>query len=374
MTGILTISNKLESRCVLDNIKNGEVFKTNRDINDKLYAKRGDQQEIRFLHKILTFIKNKEALSEHILIKGPKGSGKSSITKYILNSLKTQHDFNLDYVNCRFNYTTNKIVSNITKKNMRGVDATEELNKFWTKERSGRKSIIVLDEIDQYKSEYNDTLLYGLGDGGPFSDTTVIMITNKANKLIISEDIKSRLGYETISFTNYILEDIKSILIKTSKSGLINFDEEIICEISKLNNDNFNSDIRVGIKTLYQVFKNKTYNVKRTINLLPDIMEEEQIKIIEEVISTLSSTRDNILLKVLYSLTEKHTVPTAHILFCNNWPGSITLVHFHRLVDDLAKLDIIKTEIKRIHKSNIKWVTLVNNHSRIIEAIKREVL
>lgn len=192
----------------------------------------------------------KTGIPNHLLIIGTRGSGKTLHVKALIKNLQADDSRPaFHYVNCRHHNTSFKILAEILKVKPRGY-ALDELWRDFEGSHTG-PVVIVLDEVDLISDkDRNKEILYFLSRSE--RNHMVVMLSNNPrfqNQLDTS--IKSTLQPELIHFRNYDREQVLSILKQRAELGLRRVGPGVLDHIAGLTLKFTNSDIRVGIKTLY---------------------------------------------------------------------------------------------------------------------------
>lgn len=158
--------------------------------------------------------------ARHAFLFGPPGTGKTCLSRYLLEELKKSAPVVTAYVNCWVDATRFRIFYTL----LRGLGAfihrkgtpTDELFDLFKTKTSGRQCVIILDEIDHLEDE---TVLYDLLQAG----AGLILISNAETALHrIDARIRSRLmAAEQIAFPPYPVNEIADILGDRAAYGLV---------------------------------------------------------------------------------------------------------------------------------------------------------
>jgi cell division control protein 6 len=188
-------------------------------------------------------------IANNILILGSRGSGKSVLTKYLMQLLAEDGKLAFSYVNCRQHNTSFKILASCLGVRPRGCSLDELWQKF-ENSHPGRM-VFVLDEVDliSEKDKHKD-ILY-LISRSPNNYMAILLSNNPKFLSPLDESIKSTLQPEIVHFRNYDATEIEQILVDRAEIGLRTIPEEIPSQIAAMTAKNTNSDVRVAIKTLY---------------------------------------------------------------------------------------------------------------------------
>jgi len=152
-------------------------------------------------------------------------------------------------VNCRHHNTSFKILAELLETKPRGY----ALDELWAQFQKRFKPpvIVVLDEVDLLsEKERRKDVLYLLRRSE--QNYMIVLVSNNPylhQQLDVS--IRSTLQPEIVHFRNYDAEAIGAILEQCAELGLQVFPKKDLAHIAALVAHNANSDIRVGIKTLY---------------------------------------------------------------------------------------------------------------------------
>jgi len=180
----------------------------------------------------------------HLLFIGPPGTGKTTISKIIINELK-----------CDF------LMLNASDE--RGIDTIRNKVKMFAMTRSSRENVfkvVVLDEMD-YLTNDAMAILRSIFDTYA-RNCRFILTANFENKII--EPIKSRCSKFT--FKKVSDEELLKLLIKICDSENVSYTEDILRKIINVSK----GDIRKSINLLQQNVKDK--------KLMSDVTYESDIK------------------------------------------------------------------------------------------------
>ena len=172
--------------------------------------------------------------TNHLLIYGKTGTGKTSVTKYVASKLNEKMDGNLviSYINCQAYDSPYSIMVNIAKK----IPGAENIPvSGWPLDRiydelviamskSGIPVVVILDEIDKLVEKNGGDSLYmilKLLDENAGIRGNVVGITNDTSFYEkLDSRIKSRLNRDSVIFHPYNTEQLKDILIPRISSIL----------------------------------------------------------------------------------------------------------------------------------------------------------
>lgn len=189
----------------------------------------------------------KTGIANNVLILGARGSGKSVLTRYLMEVMSNSLDF--VYANCRQYNTSYKILAHLLGIKPRG----RGLDEIWTRferERPG-KVVFILDEIDLLSERDKHKDLLYLVTRSPNRYMSVLLSNNPKILGVLDESIKSTLQPEIIHFNSYPTMEVEAILVDRAQVGLHSTPRPVINQIAAMCVKNTNSDVRVAIKTLY---------------------------------------------------------------------------------------------------------------------------
>ncbi|MEJ2242878.1 MAG: ORC1-type DNA replication protein [Candidatus Bathyarchaeota archaeon] len=163
----------------------------------------------------------------NVFIYGKTGTGKTAVTKYVLNKLTSKalelgSDIEVCYVNCRLAGTEYRILSSLcevlnVKVPFTGLAVGEVFDRFKDGLDQQKKIfIVVLDEIDALIKSRGDTLLYELtriNETLRHGRTSIIGISNDLRfKEFLDPRVLSSLSEEEIVFRPYDAAELQNIL------------------------------------------------------------------------------------------------------------------------------------------------------------------
>ena len=165
-------------------------------------------------------------------IYGKTGTGKTAVTKYVLNKLSFKANqlgaaIDVCYVNCRLAGTEYRVLSSLcealdVKVPFTGLAVGEVFDRFKEGLDKQRKIfIVVLDEIDALIKARGDTLLYELtrvNETLLHGRTSIIGISNDLRfKEFLDPRVLSSLSEEEIVFRPYDAAELQDILLKRAQ-------------------------------------------------------------------------------------------------------------------------------------------------------------
>jgi len=227
-------------------IKNHDVLKLDY-IPDKILYRDSQTEKIALvLSPLLNQIK-----PSNLFIYGKTGTGKTMVTKYVINVLENKIKSNkivIDYINCRTSGTIYRVLSEIAnslqvKVPFTGISVSEAQKRIFEnlKERE-IKLLLVLDEIDflvnnPLKKDAGNDLLYELTRYGSYNNSnSFISIIGISNDIKFKDYLESRvyssLHDEEVFFPPYTVDELRDILKERAKSAF--FDNTISDDVINL--------------------------------------------------------------------------------------------------------------------------------------------
>jgi cell division control protein 6 len=184
----------------------------------------------------------KGARCSNVFVYGKTGTGKTAVTKYVLNRLETKaREINASvdfcYVNCRLAGTEYRVLASLCQKvrlivPFTGLSVGEVFDRF-RKGLDERKTILIiaLDEIDALVKARSDILLYELtriNETLSHSRVSIIGISNDLRlKEFLDPRVLSSLSEEEIVFRPYDANELKNILSERAQTA---FHEGVLSE------------------------------------------------------------------------------------------------------------------------------------------------
>ncbi|RLI14554.1 cell division control protein Cdc6, partial [Candidatus Bathyarchaeota archaeon] len=174
----------------------------------------------------------KGARCSNVFIYGKTGTGKTAVTKYVLQHLEVKAKelgapVKFCYVNCRLAGTEYRVFSVLCRNigisvPFTGLSVGEVFNRFKNGlDVSKKLLIIVLDEIDALIKARGDTLLYELTRINETLRNSKVSLIGISNDLRLKEFLDPRvlssLSEEEIVFRPYDASELKNILSERAK-------------------------------------------------------------------------------------------------------------------------------------------------------------
>ena len=249
----------------------------------------------------------------NIFIYGTTGSGKTSVTKHVLNELISfakEKNAKVDgvYVNCRNHNSKYRTIIKCVKEfypeqNFLGFSAGFIYDKLLDYANTGKQVIIVLDEIDKIKDI--DELVYSLVRANDELSKGSISIIGISNNLIFKDRLdrrsKSSLCQHEMIFSPYNADELREIL---SQRVDLAFNEDVVTE-SALNfaaayAAKESGDARTAIMLL---LKAGELSDRKHIDKVTDLeVEKARKKVEEEITFNMISTLPKQQQLVLYTI------------------------------------------------------------------------
>jgi len=172
----------------------------------------------------------------NILIYGKTGTGKTAVTKYVLNYLEVKaKEFNAPvrfcYVNCRMAGSEYRVFASLCQSlgisvPFTGLSVGEVFDRFRTGlDASAIFFIVVLDEVDALIKVRGDGLLYELTRMNETLCKSKVSIVGISNDLRLKElfdpRVLSSLSEEEVVFRPYDADELRNILFERSKPAFL---------------------------------------------------------------------------------------------------------------------------------------------------------
>lgn len=214
-------------------VKNGEIFKDREVLRHDYLPDRlphREDQIIRLGETVAPVLKG--ARSSNIFLYGKTGTGKTAVTKFVLEHLESKaKEFNapvkFSYVNCRLAGTKYRVVTSLCKDlailvPFTGLSVEEVFERFTEGlELTRTIFIIVLDEIDSLIKSSGDSLLYEItriNEILNYSKVSLIGISNDLRfKEFLDPRVLSSLSEEELVFRPYDASELRNILFERAE-------------------------------------------------------------------------------------------------------------------------------------------------------------
>lgn len=260
---------------------------------------------------------------EHFLLTGRSGTGKTAITKAMLedvqrdNSPEVLDRFETVFINCNTKGSYKRVLQGVAEQLgvdwKDGVANDKNSNKLFRKISNMEKTVlIILDEIDFLKknngNDYMNQVMYTFSrpdDACPIEWKSNISLLMISNELGISGEINSDndSGADPVvkECKRYFADEIKDILKERQeiafKEPVLN--EKALTKIAKEVKTTYDSDIRKGIKILKKV-SDISHEDNEPVEIAEKAMTEYRDKYIEEVLQG-SNLHELVVIKSLCS-------------------------------------------------------------------------
>lgn len=325
-----------------------EHIKEEHEIDDKkldtsyIPEKFPHRQELQdFLYnKVFKPLVSQNSRAEHALISGRSGTGKTAVTKAAIKEFQENSDeaitkkSEIIYVNCSRKNTYRKVFEQIAEhlgiKWKRGMGSDKNTGRiFETMNERNKDYLVVLDELDFLKKrngrDYTQSVLYDLSRPNEVSEfdfnvnISLLCISNDERITEWVEDNESEMSYDFYNCEKYFVDEIYDILKqrydKAFKEELL--DKDAIAQLAKTVRNEYDSDIRKGLKILRNVPKVyeegktpeevvKHAHVEESRNHIMKVVkssEEHELLVLQSLISNLE--QDQRTLKDILKLYEK---------------------------------------------------------------------
>ncbi|MDH5807117.1 MAG: ORC1-type DNA replication protein [candidate division WOR-3 bacterium] len=163
----------------------------------------------------------------NVFIYGMTGTGKTAVTKYVLNRLSIEGKKKgiplcIAYINCRHDDTNYRVLADLceainAKVPFTGLSTSELFRRFVKAlDSSDRNMFVVLDEVDSLVKKSGDRVLYDLtriNNQLTKAKVSIIGITNDLNFTdYLDPRVRSSLGEEELVFPPYTAIELEDIL------------------------------------------------------------------------------------------------------------------------------------------------------------------
>lgn len=376
---------------VLSSVKNSNIFKNRQYLSpdyipDELPHR---EEQIKKIASILAQVYRGER-PNNIFIYGLTGTGKTAVTKFVLNKLYEKiKSFKYIYVNTRQSDTPYRILADIIesfgeKVPFTGLSTAELYRRMLKILNDEHIIIIVLDEIDAMVEKHGDDILYRLTRINTElnnAKVSLIGITNDV-KFVDNLDprVRSSLSEEELVFPPYNAEELEDILRRRAslafKDGVISDDIIRLCAALAARD---HGDARRALDLLRVA--GEIAERQGDTKITEDHIEKARIEIerdrVYEIISTLPFHSKIVLISILNGLKYKNTLTTGEVYEIYKKLTSemgTECVTQRRVSDILNELDMVgiitATVINRGRYGKTKEVKLAVDKATIIRALK----
>ncbi|MDD3976230.1 MAG: AAA family ATPase [Candidatus ainarchaeum sp.] len=306
--------------------------------------------------------------ANNLLIFGPSGTGKTLISKFVLNQLcEFSNNIKYIYINTIQDNTRFAIIQKIVSfykviLPRRGLAIDEVWDRLVESfKKSDFYPVIILDEIDNLKKDDCSKLLYDLSRFSYNSKFfTLILITN--NKFFINYlDLRtqSSLFLTDLEFPKYTPSDLKNILLERINFGLIEnaISTDLIGFVTGFAAKN-SGDARIAIDLVYKAskFSEKNGFLKISKDILISCSSlVDSVKLLEKF-KTLNDNEKRFFL----SLKDQSDSSLAHIT--ENIPSRSA----RRYLEKLDKLNLISLKDNKNGKGNSR-IIIINVNRDILD-------
>jgi len=281
----------------------------------------------------------------NLFIYGAPGIGKTASIKWVLRELEDVTDEVIPlYVNC-WNLKTKYFIFSEMAKQLKLVftqgKSAEHILQIIENKLKDKNSVFVFDEVD--KAENSD-FLYQIVS--LFPKSSILLVSNAFDYVAkMDSRIRSRLMVRNLEFKPYNQNEILGILnerVKLAiKPGVIPLDliKRIAFEVY-----NRNGDLRIGLFIIRELVKSAEEEGLEKVKVedLDLILEEIKGSIIEE--GQLNSEEE----RIVESVKEKNGGISGEIYeIYKSKGGKLSYRSFKRYIDNLERLNILKTEETR---------------------------
>ncbi len=243
----------------------------------------------------------KEKKADNIFIYGKPGTGKTTVTRKVLNQLlEFSSSKNLKitgtYVNCRNHNKKYRVLLKIVKdfypeENFLGFSGAFVYEKLLDYVKKGKNLIIVLDEIDKIKDL--DELVYSLSRANDEVETGSLTIIGISNNLMFKDRLdqrtKSSLCEHELIFPPYNAQELREILkqraLKAFKENVV---EESAINLAAAISAQESGDARTAVMLLLRA--GEIAERKELLKVTDEEVKRAKNKVEEELILNMIST------------------------------------------------------------------------------------
>lgn len=275
---------------------------------------------------------NKSA--EHVFLIGPPGTGKTSLSKWILGKHFQETSV---YVNCWNHRSTHEVLMQILigiGEVVHGRESTGELADKLEKVLSQRRIVVVLDEIDKLK---DPDILYTLSRNG----CGLVLISNRHDALVnMNSRIASSLPLTQIEFPAYADDEMFDILKDRVESSLkpMTFEDELIRVASSVSR----GDARIGIQTLIRAGRYAEQKKHKRVTVEHVRKVVEQRKELNQTFPLFQLSEDQ---KIIYEILGKRgKMPSGEIYkqYCQTVKGPVGERAYRQWMRKFVRLGLMK--------------------------------
>ncbi len=267
----------------------------------------------------------------HVIIYGPKGSGKTVSIVSLAETLKHSEGLEYFYISAKESPTTNKIYQEIS--GIRKRLHTTELRKK-ADELLGDKTLVIIDEAD-FLTDFE--FLYHFTR---FTNVSVVILTQKTYWFSsVDDSIKSSMQPVHVVFPSYTADEIYEILRLRAKEGLREWKEEQLRHIAALVFKYHASDARIGIRALYNIGILNKWNDEGVHEALEIASHEVE----ESTLRGLKTTE----LEILATLIKNRDTNIAYNVIVRNSMSKMCKATFFKILNHLQNLGLISLIKKR---------------------------
>jgi Cdc6-like AAA superfamily ATPase len=283
------------------------------------------------------------------------------MANYLMGAMCEKGGLKFAYVNCRHHNTSFKILASLLAVEPRGYGMDELWQRFVSSFKS--KTVFILDEVDlmSEKDRHKD-ILY-LISRSPNNYMAVLLSNNPKFINNLDESTRSTLQPEIIHFRSYNALELQRILTDRAKTGLKSAPAKIINEIAAMTVKSTNSDVRVGIKTLYRWALEPEMPLRETF-------ENARRDILVDVVKDLNDK--NLIILMAAMVRSDGYVKDVYKEYCRisvqHKEEPFSYMHFYTNLSYLQSLGLIALISTKIHRTYTNRTQLTFDQS-IFEAI-----
>ncbi len=286
-------------------------------------------------------------IPNHLLIVGSRGSGKTLSVRY-LEELFRRKGLELVYVNCRLANSSYKILAHLLGIRARGYSFEELAVRF--EDRYGPKTVVVLDEVDLITDRNMDILYFLSRSEAQYM--TILLSNNPKWVTGLDQSVQSTLQSEPIYFRPYSAEELREILCDRAKTAVGGAPDEVLGEIAALTAKMTDSDVRVGINTLY-------YWAVEPETALRDNFYRAQREVVVDVVKSLHDKNLLILKAGAGKERRLKEVYDAYRILCRRYREEpFSYVHFCKSLPYLQSLGLVLLTFTKVPRTYAKAMQL----------------